>query len=828
MGQRESILCSELPSLLRAYEEKHDIIILDLPDFDNVVKQSESHPDLALDPENLFQFLSICTQLGRSAPPSPPLTGRQLPHSASLPPTSFRQHMDKTPRPRTHNRRLSDRIRSPSDSSSSDEDRGHSTFRPRAGRQQSAPPIPFNTSRSSSNIPGLDQQPLPPLPAGHRARTRTDSGGKESPLAQRVRAGGKGKPPSSFAFGGATSFARPSPASRRRRGSTSGQSASGAEDAKSPDFSASGWSMSSASLAMGSSPIMSPTSPRSANGLDYTSYHEQAKSPEAMSEAGAVEDDMAMGGEGEQDGGGDEAEEVDDLRDMQEVEDPRLSTLSTESSASLRTSHDKLRSLQKQNTELSRKLRDSERQLAVIGSENERLVEDLQDKLEEARSEITQRRKEEKEWKGKERLLMIQISAFEADISSLQRTVENSKQNHANMQKMYNSQCDEAQRLRDLLRDRDNEIRDFESAVQGHEADEEKYSGEITVLEAEIKRLESDLSSARTAEGYLETQKQENLQLKETIDRMRFDLDEARAAATKGTGHVRGPTGSSGPATLSRNLGDELHRRLLDAERVQEAEEEDEAERIQTTTKTETVITTRPRKSANKAGGDGSVTPKATVRIEEEIREYADVGTITDPPAIEPVIADQPEAGPSSSKGAVPDEPPAYTRVPDPLSEAEVLLRAHPRDQETGEEVDEDYESLVESLGVRCTVLEAEMKKRMGAQGKLVTGGAGTPTSTPPSSFSRRKSNRPGIINYVFYQNNNMGNVALCAGLFLMLGLTIGAQVFSPPAGMHPRDAQLFSTMNSLAMGAGVGEGFLPTSKRAWEVTRMAAGRVPT
>jgi hypothetical protein len=54
-----------------------------------------------------------------------------------------------------------------------------------------------------------------------------------------------------------------------------------------------------------------------------------------------------------------------------------------------------------------------------------------------------------------------------------------------------------------------------------------------------------------------------------------------------------------------------------------------------------------------------------------------------------------------------------------------VLLRAHPRDQETGEEVDEDYEALVESLGVRCTVLEAEMKKRMDARGKLVTGGAG-------------------------------------------------------------------------------------------------------
>lgn len=73
MGQRESILCSELPSrelpfqplpggahltVLHSYEEKHDITILDPPDFENVVKQSESHPDLALDPENLFQFLS--------------------------------------------------------------------------------------------------------------------------------------------------------------------------------------------------------------------------------------------------------------------------------------------------------------------------------------------------------------------------------------------------------------------------------------------------------------------------------------------------------------------------------------------------------------------------------------------------------------------------------------------------------------------------------------------------------------------------------------------------------------------------------------------------
>lgn len=160
-----------------------------------------------------------------------------------------------------------------------------------------------------------------------------------------------------------------------------------------------------------------------------------------------------------------------------------------------------------------------------------------------------------------------------------------------------------------MLRDRDMEIQDIKFAVQTHEADEEKVcqlslarhfvqtkaddsqlSGEISVLEAEIKRVQIELTTARRAEGYLETQKQENLQLKETIDRMKFDLDEARAAATKGIGHVRGPTGSSGPATLSRNLGDELHRRLLDAEPREETEgvDEDDAEDY-----VETVVTTQ-------------------------------------------------------------------------------------------------------------------------------------------------------------------------------------------------------------------------------------------
>jgi len=53
---------------------------------------------------------------------------------------------------------------------------------------------------------------------------------------------------------------------------------------------------------------------------------------------------------------------------------------------------------------------------AVYSAENERLVEDLQDKLEEARSELSQRRKDEKEMKGKERAQAIQISGVSGNV----------------------------------------------------------------------------------------------------------------------------------------------------------------------------------------------------------------------------------------------------------------------------------------------------------------------------------------------------------------------------------------------------------------------------
>ena len=102
----------------------------------------------------------------------------------------------------------------------------------------------------------------------------------DSPLAIRAARSGAG-PPS--AFGNSSTFARPSPASRRRRGSsgpyTSADEDNGPESGQ-PRFQRSTSSQSvrpssPASSAFGSQP-MSPTSP----GVDNTSFHTRAKSPE--------------------------------------------------------------------------------------------------------------------------------------------------------------------------------------------------------------------------------------------------------------------------------------------------------------------------------------------------------------------------------------------------------------------------------------------------------------------------------------------------------------------------------------------------------------------
>jgi hypothetical protein len=272
---------------------------------------------------------------------------------------------------------VSDRIRSPSDdSNTSSEEEGPAPYN-RLSRQTSEPvknkafPTPTTAVATSGGIV---------FPK--RKKTLSDSSRLDSPLAMRVARAG-GLPPTSF--GG---FARPSPASRRRRGSQS-------DTESTPEFGPGKAHRSTSSQSMhvtATSPTWStygegvPTSPTSP-GVDSTSFHSRAKSPEEVEQEEDETAEMQMDQDREM---GDverneELEETDDAVGMlgggSEALNPRLSRISvsclrlvnatadgkTESTISLRTSHDKLQVLHKQNADLSRKLKESERQLALLG-----------------------------------------------------------------------------------------------------------------------------------------------------------------------------------------------------------------------------------------------------------------------------------------------------------------------------------------------------------------------------------------------------------------------------------------------------------------------------
>jgi len=113
------------------------------------------------------------------------------------------------------------------------------------------------------------------------------------------------------------------------------------------------------------------------------------------------------------------------------------------------------------------------------------------------------------------------------------------------------------------------------------------------------------LTEAKSAIDALEEQKNENLQLKETIDRLRLDLDELRAQAraiaetkTGGAALSRSTSGQeSVPVTLSKNLGRELARRFAgeDSAELDEKEEQNRAGHEVEDSYEEEIVTTRRR-----------------------------------------------------------------------------------------------------------------------------------------------------------------------------------------------------------------------------------------
>ncbi|KAF9444455.1 hypothetical protein P691DRAFT_341899 [Macrolepiota fuliginosa MF-IS2] len=232
---------------------------------------------------------------------------------------------------------------------------------------------------------------------------------------------------------------------------------------------------------------------------------------------------------------------------------------------------ERLDALQRTNAELGRKLMEAERTLRNRLAEHESELEEMQAKLEEMRSELSATKREEKELRSKERQNSTQINALELEVQKITKALEHAKSTYTSLQRQYQEQCSFSEKYRSDLRMREETIRSLRESAQLHELELAKWAREQQGFEERIAHLEAELSVAQGVYAQLDEQKQENLLLKETIDRMRFEMDEMRAGAVLAAG---GPGGTSAANTISRSLGAELMGKLKWDE--EGAEEEDE------------------------------------------------------------------------------------------------------------------------------------------------------------------------------------------------------------------------------------------------------------
>ncbi|KAI0671802.1 hypothetical protein C8Q78DRAFT_1189665 [Trametes maxima] len=329
--------------------------------------------------------------------------------------------------------------------------------------------------------------------------------------------------------------------------------------------------------------------------------------------------------------------EDDDSDDDSEIEEALLGLVMDRSAASSTVSLDmqeRLDALQKLNTDLGRKLVEAERTLQNRLADHEQELEEMQMRLEEVRSELSATKREEKELRSKERQNSTQIAALETEIAKLQKSLETARSSYQSLQKQYQEQCAESERYRNQLRRRDQEIKDLHDAAQMQSIETQKWYREQANYEERIAAMESELIVAQQAQATLDEQKQENMLLKETIDRMRYDMDELRNSASsleKGGGSGT----ASAQGSVSKSLGAELLSKMKDGKWDMDEEVEEEPNSFEVEVEAEddetegedvvqTIITRTKRKVASRA-------KKIETFKLEETKEYSDTGVQHEP-----------------------------------------------------------------------------------------------------------------------------------------------------------------------------------------------------
>ncbi|CAG8500791.1 12211_t:CDS:10, partial [Acaulospora colombiana] len=185
--------------------------------------------------------------------------------------------------------------------------------------------------------------------------------------------------------------------------------------------------------------------------------------------------------------------------------------------------------LYRHTVDLTKRLKESERHLASVARQHEDRIEELQHRLEETKADLVVKKREIQEHKNNEKSNLYQISTLETEIQKVGKNLTVQKQLYHQLRKQYEEQSAEAEKLRDQVRVKEEEL----GATQRNISQEErKWANERERFELALTKLEQDVAAAQASEKELEEQRNENMHLKETIDKLKINLEEIRRDIT--------------------------------------------------------------------------------------------------------------------------------------------------------------------------------------------------------------------------------------------------------------------------------------------------------
>ncbi|PWN51613.1 hypothetical protein IE53DRAFT_43617 [Violaceomyces palustris] len=449
--------------------------------------------------------------------------------------------------------------------------------------------------------------------------------------------------------------------------------------------------------------------------------------------------------------------------------------------------------------QLQRLVAEKQRRLSGIQDEHEEAMYGMQTELDELKSEVHFLKKEEKETKASEKELQVQIATFEQEIAQLQRQLEAQKSSYARLKRDYDDQCEASEKLRDTLREKSEELRVMKEDQTQLSAHVKEWEREKKEHESAIQQLRRDLEGSSETLEALTEQKQVNSVLQETIDRLKFELDEARRPSS---GFTEGRN-SSQPPSLSKRLGNELAKHFVVHEQNEEEDEdalggsgsETEAEIDQDRSVdsiVETVIRRRKRISRKTAGVQLISTGTQTESDGMAVSELSEHG--------------EEASGSSAHANPVDAAPPTYNEA---ALEKEILARCHPAhvcveatatDPPNHPPANKDsklvqvaYEELSRGLGTRCLFMEQTIKqKRSETDVETSTGDEGEVRKREQGSTSPSPDEGTGSNVVDIRVKKSSGSLAIVT--FAILGL---AEPWTPRKrreGIDPWSTILFLT----------------------------------